>query len=410
MLSAVNTAKTIEILEKYRTELNLELASILDWWMRNMPDDDNGGFYGSVQNDNTALKQADKGIVLNSRILWAFAEAYAFTGKIEYEAISRHAFDYIREKFWDHQYGAVYWSVDAKGTMKDGKKQVYGLAFCIYGLAAYYRAVNDPQALQMAIHIYHLIEGHNLDKKHGGYLEALARDWSPLEDLRLSEKDSNAKKTMNTHLHLVEAYCGLYQSWPDNRLQQKIIDLLSIFSRYIINSDSHHLNLFMDESWRLQSTLVSFGHDIEAAWLLQECACITGDQASCDYFKKEAINLVEAATWGLDHSDGGLWYEYEPASSEWIKQKHSWPQAEAMVGYFNAWQLKGDKKYLSYSIGCFEFVKKELKDYKYGEWLWGIESNGRIMQKEKTGFWKCPYHSCRACMEISRRISSILTP
>lgn len=395
-------------LTRYKKELAEELQSILTYWEKYAVDHQHGGFYGSVNNENIADPSAPKGIVLYSRILWAFSAAYRFSKKEEQLSLASRAFDYILVHFIDHQYGGVYWSLDATGQMLEGRKQIYGLAFCIYGLSEYYRITNNSAALHHAKQLFEKIEEYSLDKAQGGYIEAFSRQWRSLNNMRLSEKDDNEKKTMNTHLHIVEAYANLYQVWPDKKLRERIISLLEIFSRYIINKNTCHLNLFLDEDWRVKSTLQSYGHDIEAAWLLQECAEIAGYELYVDHFKKLAVQLADAAAEGLD-ADGGLWYEYEPGIKQLVHEKHSWPQAEAMVGFFNAWQLTGDKKYLDRSLKAWQFTKHRIKDHANGEWFWGVYADYSVMQKDKAGFWKCPYHSSRACLEIIRRIGNSIT-
>ena len=389
-----------------KAKLETELKLILDWWAHYMVDEYNGGFYGSVSNNNEP-SDTEKGVVLNSRILWSFSAAYNFSPNEEYLKLAKRAVSYIEKNFIDYRYGGVFWSVDAKGKMKDGRKQIYGLAFCIYGLAEYYKASGDTTALIIAKDLFNNIEQYSFDKKHGGYIEAFTREWYNSGDLRLSDKDDNERKTMNTHLHIVEAYANLYAVWPNETLQQKIEGLLGYFDNYIINKTTGHLNLFMDDEWNSRSSLVSFGHDIEAAWLLQECAETIHHQFYINHYKQLALSLADAAAEGLDATDGGLWYEYEPKDNHWIKEKHWWPQAEAMVGFFNAFQISGDEKYLQHSVGFFEFVKKYIKDNERGEWYWGIKEDGAIIKKEKAGFWKCPYHNSRACIELMKRISNL---
>lgn len=392
-------------LSRYKEEVDNELTAILSWWMSNMVDEQGDGFFGSVNNRNKPTPLAAKGIVLNSRILWAFSAAYGFSKNLSHLQTAQRAFEYIISHFTDHEYGGVYWSVDEKGKMLDGKKQIYGQAFCIYGMVEYYKITKDSKALHFAQDLYNHIEKYSFDKIKGGYVEAFSREWTVIEDLRLSEKDDNEKKTMNTHLHIIEAYANLFLVWPDKMLQEKIVVLLDLFDKYMIAKNNYHLHLFMDDDWNVKSTLQSFGHDIEAAWLLLECAEIAGYQIYIDKYKSLSVKLAIAAAEGLDE-DGGLWYEYEPANSNWIKEKHSWPQAEAMVGFFNAFQLSGEKKFLTRSYQSFDFIKKNIKDNHNGEWHWGIYEDGTVMQKEKAGFWKCPYHSTRACIEIHKRISN----
>jgi len=407
MSAAIAATGTAAKLLQYRSEVNGELEAILSWWSEYMIDEEDGGFKGSVKNDNLPDTSADKGIVLNSRILWTFSSAYSFTKEKTYLGIATRAFEYILHHFIDHKHGGVFWSVDAKGERKNAKKQVYGLAFTIYGMAEYFKVTGEGEALHLAKDLYERIEQYSFDDSKGGYIEAFSDDWSAIGDLRLSEKDDNEKKTMNTHLHIIEAYANLYTVWPDKKLREKIAALLELFDRYIINKANHHLHLFMDEGWNVRSSLISFGHDIEAAWLLLECAEATGYQSYIDQYKKISVELTGVAMQGLD-TDGGLWYEYDPAKDHWTREKHSWPQAEAMVGFFNAWQLTGDEKYLQYSQDSFDFIKTHIKDHEKGEWFWGIEEDGTVMQKEKAGFWKCPYHSSRACMEIMKRVDTQL--
>ncbi len=387
----------------YKNAAEKELKEILSWWNMHMPDEKNGGFYGSVNNENIPDLSAPRGIVLYSRILWTFSAASACLNQPTYLLTATRAFNYIMEHFTDDEYGGVYWSVDASGNMIEGRKQIYGLAFCIYGMSEYFRATKNRTALKMAQELVREIEKHSYDKENGGYIEAFDRNWDSLENLRLSEKDQNERKTMNTHLHLIEAYANLYCAMKEPLLKERISHLLAVFKNYFFNGETHHMNLFMDEHWHPRSSLVSYGHDIEAAWLLLQCAETIEDERHTETFKNIGISLVNAAVEGLD-ADGGLWYESDPDANLWVRQKHSWPQAEAMVGFYNAYQLTGEEKYLHMSKNSFEFIRRKIKDHVHGEWLWGIEEDGSVMNKEKAGFWKCPYHGSRACMEIGKRI------
>lgn len=400
----VTMNETEQSLMHYKNYMNEELDSILTYWENYALDHKQGGFYGSINNDNIPDETAPKGIVLNSRILWTFSAAYSFTKNASHLQLATRAFDYILYHFVDEEYGGVYWSVNSNGKMLDGKKQIYGLAFCIYGCAEFYKVTKDPEALRLANDLFEMIE-HSRDTEKGGYIEAFSREWQPLADLRLSEKDDNERKTMNTHLHIIEAYANLYVVSPTNTIRERIIDLLEIFDGYIINKTTHHLNLFMDDDWNVRSSLRSFGHDIEAAWLLLECAEIINYTLYIDRFKQLSIDLADAASEGLD-TDGGLWYEYEPQENKLIKEKHSWPQAEAMIGFLNAYQLTGEEKYLDHSLNSWKFISDHIRNNENGEWYWGVYDDYTIMNKEKAGFWKCPYHNSRACMEVIRRIEN----
>ena len=398
----------IKILGKYKEEAEKEWTAILQYWIKYTPDVTNGGFYGSVNNDNIPGQDAPKGIVLNSRILWTFSASFLHFENKDYLDMAHRAFNYIVDYFIDNEFGGVYWSVDSKGKMLDGRKQIYGLAFCMYAMSEYYKASKNGAALELCKKLFRTIEQYSFDKKNGGYLEAFTREWNLPDDLRLSDKDANEKKTMNTHLHIIEAYANLYTVWPNKLLAEKIAGLLNVFKEYIIDKNSFHLNLFFDEAWKVKSSVVSFGHDIEAAWLLQDCATATGNEAAINEYKNFAVKMADAAASGLDN-DGGLWYEYEPGNKTWIKEKHHWPQAEAMVGFMNEYQISGNIKYLQHSLNSWQFIKNKILDKNNGEWFWGVNEDGSIMQQQdKAGFWKCPYHNSRACMEIINRTNEIL--
>jgi len=394
----------MNLLHQYKTEVKQELNNILAYWVNHSIDYGKGGFYGKINKDNLADIDAPKGLVLNARIFWTFSAAMQLEPNAQYTYVAERAIDYIQQHFYDKQFGGVYWQVDAFGQPLNTRKQIYALAFCLYGLSEYYAATKNNNALHLSIELFKVIEQYSYDAQYGGYFEAFARDWQPLDDLRLSAKDANEKKTMNTHLHIIEAYSNLYKAWPDVQLRQKIIALLEIFDRYMIDVASGHLNLFFDERWTVKPDVISFGHDIEAAWLLQECAEIAGDEQWISTMKKHAVKIAQAAADGLD-VDGGLWYEYEPAHHRLVKEKHWWPQAEAMVGFLNAWQLTGDETFLKQSYNNWLFTKRYIIDRSKGEWFWGVDENHQIMQgQDKAGFWKCPYHNARACMEVVKRL------
>ena len=391
-------------LEQYKIELREELASILNYWMSHARDTINGGFYGKIDNDNNIHTNAPKGSVLNSRILWTFSAAYNLTNELQYLKIAGRAYNYIINHFVDKEYGGVYWTVNYKGEPLDTKKQIYALSFLLYACSEYFKCNKSEEVKQQAIDLYNLIEKYSFDKERTGYLEAFSREWQEIKDLRLSVKDANEKKTMNTHLHVLEAYAGLYRIWPAAALKNSIALLIKNFTGHIINKKTGHLHLFFDEEWNKKADVISYGHDIEAAWLLLEAAELINDKTVIEEIKTTAVKMADAAAEGLDE-DGGLWYEKE--HGQLVVQKHSWPQAEAMIGFYTAWQISKDEKYLSQSKKSWAFVQKNILDKNNGEWFWGVTKDNKPMQGEdKAGLWKCPYHNSRACIEITRRINA----
>ncbi len=389
----------------YREELGRELDDILKYWLKNTPDLKEGGFIGQINEGGQAIAIADKGSVLNARILWSFSAAFNLTGDGFYLEYAERAFKYINTYFIDSLYGGVYWSVNYKGIKQNSKKQIYASAFTIYGFAEYYRATRISSVLDIAISLYETVIEKSLDQENGGYFEAFSENWSPIDDLRLSQKDVNVQKSMNTNLHVLEAFSNLYSVWPDKDLKNHIRRLLMIFSDHIIHPGLDCQVLFFDNKWNPKSTTVSYGHDIEASWLLLEAAEITGELDLIEKFKTQALKLATQAMVGID-TDGGLFYEYEPENKKLISEKHWWAQAEAMVGFFNAWEISNNERFLTASLKSWKFTKQYILDRNLGEWYWGVGDDHLPMPgQDKVGIWKCPYHNTRACIELIRRIS-----
>ncbi|MBS1510288.1 MAG: AGE family epimerase/isomerase [Bacteroidetes bacterium] len=389
---------------QYKTELQDELESILSFWMNHTVDEQHGGFVGQIDGNNTVQPNAPKGVVMHARILWAFASAYHSSPNEKYLQTANRAFAYLHQHFFDPQYKGVYWLVNHLGKPLDTKKQVYAQAFVLYALSVYYQVTKNSDAINAAIDLFEVIHKHGYDPVYGGYTEAFTREWQEIPDQRLSAKDANEKKSMNTNLHVLEALTALYRVWPYEQCKEKIISLIDVFLQYIIDPETHHQHLFFDEQWKVKSAIISYGHDIETAWLLQEAAEVVGDETLIHPAKQNAVNMAQAVTAALD-TEGGLWYEYDALHQLWIKEKHWWPQAEAMVGFFNAWQVNGDEKWLQNSIGVWRFVQQHILDKKNGEWFWGVDEKHQPLKEDKTGVWKCPYHNSRACMEIIKRIN-----
>ena len=386
-----------------KNKAKTELINILDYWLKNTIDKENGGFIGEINHQNVINNNSEKGAVLNARILWSFSAAYAVEKNPEYLKTAKRAFQYIKDYFFDNEFGGIFWSLQADGKPKDTKNQIYAIAFVIYGLSEFYKIFKNEDALELAQSLFYKIELYSKDYKNKGYLEAFTRDWQEIEDLRLSEKDANEKKTMNTHLHIVEAYSNLYLIWPNPKLKDSIKEILEVIALYFINKYTWHLKLFFDENWKEKEDVISYGHDIEAAWLLQWCAETIEDVDLVRSYQKYAVEFAKSTKEGID-SDGGLWYEYEPKEQKLIAEKHWWPQAELWIGMINAWQLTQNEEFLEITEKNFEFVEKYIIDHKNGEWIWGVYADYSPILKDKAGFWKCPYHNSRACIELIKRL------
>ncbi|ALI98492.1 AGE family epimerase/isomerase [Rufibacter tibetensis] len=396
-------------LSVYQQEMETELERILAFWSEKTLDHQNGGFVGQIDNTGAVNPEAPKGSILNARILWTFSAAYWHTRKEEYLTIATRAFDYLITSFLDTTHGGIYWMVDPKGQPLNTRKQIYALSFTIYGMSEFHLATQNEKALQVSQELFRWIEKNSFDPEQGGYLEAFSQTGELLEDLRLSEKDRNDPKTMNTHLHILEAYANLYRAWPDQQLGNQLRRLIEVFLEKIVDTSTGHLKLFFSRDWISSPNLISYGHDIEASWLLQEAAEVLGNEALLSRVKEVALTIANATSDAL-LPDGSLYHELNVDENHYDKHREWWVSAEAMVGFFNAFELTGSEEFLHWSLNAWQFAKTYFLDLEQGEWHWGVHDDYTLMSKEdKVGFWKCPYHNARACLEIIHRCKKELS-
>jgi mannobiose 2-epimerase len=377
--------------------------NILRFWLDKMEDRENGGFYGRMDGHNVLHPKADKGAVLNARILWTFAAAYRILGKEEYLNAALRAKKYMLEHFVDTKRGGVYWSVNYKGEPVDMKKQSYAIGFTIYGMSELYRAAADKEALNCAVALFNSLEQYAFDAQNIGYIEALNHDWQPIEDMRLSDKDENGSRTMNTHLHILEPYTNLYRVWKDQRLERQLRTLISIFTDKLLNPKTSHLDLFFNDQWQGKRNIKSYGHDIEAAWLMTEALEVLGDRQLIAQVMPVVSRIAEASNKGLC-PDGSMIHESNVDTGVVDDQRHWWVQCENVVGQLNQYQHFHDEQALQRAFSCYQYILDRLIDHEEGEWYWSVSPDGSVNQNDdKAGFWKCPYHNSRMCLEIIER-------
>ena len=391
-----------------RIEAELRV-NILPFWSEKTVDHKNGGFYGALTNDLRIDNTMPRSAVLTARILWTFSAAYRRYGDTIYVQTAQRAYAYIRRRFVDDTYGGVYWTVDRHGQPIEDRKHVYAQAFAIYGLAEYYRATGEPAALALAQELFRLVELHSYDPVHGGNVECLSRTWGTLGEMRLSDRDVNSRKSMNTLLHLMEAYTNLLCAWPDPELLAKQRALIEIFLDHVIDPETHHQRLFFDDAWHWQhlSTMLSYGHDIETSWLLVKAAEQQGDPGLLARAQAEAVLMAEAVYRQAIEPDGSVIYESEGHGPQ-ARQKHWWVHAEAVVGFYNAYQISGHQRYADASHNCWGYIQSKFVDRVHGDWFKILDDSGRPDQGHvKVGPWECPYHHGRMCLEMLARLASV---
>jgi len=391
------------ILGDFENEL---FNNILPFWTNIAIDKKNGGFYGGITNDLLIENEIPRTAVSCARYLWTFSKAFLLTSKEIYLEIADHAYEFLQTAFWDKVHGGLFWSVDKDKKPVLDRKHHYAQAFGIYGLSEYFKATKNNDSLYTAMNLFDLLEKYAFDPEFGGYIEGSSRDWSKLADMRLGKNDMNCQKSMNTMLHMMEAYTNLFGVWKSKNLRYQLIKIFEDFSSHII-SESNNFVLFFDKDWQPLSNHISFGHDIEGSWLLCEAAEVLEDEFIKDQTQALALSLAESVLRSGIDKDGGIihevsQYEIVNHNKEW------WPQAEAVIGFYNACQISGEEKYVDAAQKCWDFIQNKFIDRVNGGWFTRLKADGSVNRESlKAGPWEDPYHQSRLCFEMINRLSSI---
>ncbi|WP_276754140.1 AGE family epimerase/isomerase [Pseudoalteromonas marina] len=385
-----------------------ELKSIASWWLDNSIDNINGGFIGEIDDKGNQIFHANKGIVLNSRILWFFSELAIKTKNTAHTLAAVRSFNYIISYFDDAEFGGAFWELDCQGQVVNSKKQTYAQCFCIYAFSSYFKLTGSKLALCKAEQYFQLVEMHAFDNENGGYIEAMSQRWDSVEDFRLSAKDKNVPKSMNTHLHVLEAYTAFYQIKKDAQTKNALAGLLDVFIDNIVDSHSGHQKLFFDMKWNDLSEAFSYGHDIEASWLLYEAIEVLSDLRIAKKAYPVVLKLASSCLNEAIGSKGQVCDEFVFSTQTKSEQSDWWVQAEALVGFLNAYSLTKDKRYFDACIKIWDYIDQYHLDKSCGEWHWVSKNDLSFLQpRYKVGFWKAPYHNGRAMMELCKLFTQL---
>jgi len=393
---------------RYRERIESDLlTNILPFWLKHAPEGKGGGFVGILGPTLLPQPGSARGALLTSRILWTFASAFRRYRNAEYLRMADYAYADLLNCFHDSLHGGFFWSVRADGSVLHDRKQIYGQAFAVYSLSEYHAASGRSEPLDLAVDVYRLIENKARDQVHGGYFEARGRAWEPIADMRLSDGDMNVPKSQNTHLHVMEAFATLLRVWPDRDLQRSQADLLRVMLDRVLDASTGHLGLFFTDDWKPRSDQISYGHDIEAAWLLTQAAEGIGDEALLKRIQTTAVQIAGVTlAEGVD-ADGGLFNQGSPTGLT-DTNKDWWPQAEAVIGFLNAYQINRDERFLNAAYRSWDFIEAHLIDRERGEWFRAVDRSGRpVGDQNKISFWKCPYHNGRTALEACARLAGL---
>ena len=380
-------------------------GNILPFWVEQTPDPNHGGFYGSLSNDLKVNNDVPRSAVLYGRILWTFSSAYRKYKLPQYLSTAQRAYDYMRQHFWDEKHEGMYWTVDACGEPVEPRKHTYAQAFSIYGLSEYYLAAGDAEALELSRRIFELLEVNAHEPQYGGYIESRGRDWASTADQRLSALEPDCSKSMNTLLHLLEAYTNLLRVWEEPRLRARLNELLEIFLNHIIDPQTNHFHLFFQNDWTWpHPEHFSYGHDIEGSWLLVETAELLENASLLERTRTLAVQMAQAVFSEALGADGRV-LSGSPENPQ-AKELAWWTHAEAMVGFYNAYQLSGQEHFKAASARVWDFINQNFIDHRQGDWFKTLDLEGQpYLLSPKVGPWECPYHHSRACFEMIKRLS-----
>lgn len=372
---------------------------IAPFWLK-LSDNENGGFYGEVSYDLKVNKYSVKGGIQTSRILWFFSAAYCVTRNEEYKKAANHAYIFLRDNLLDKKFNGVYWMVDFKGNPSDTRKHIYCQSFAIYALSEYYKATSDEEALTLAMNLFSLIEEVGFNKENSAYLEEFDREWNITKNEMLSENGVIAEITTNTHLHVLEAYTTLYEVTQNSRVGERLEELIYTFYNKIYDKENKYLKIFFDNNWNTIIDLKSYGHDIEASWLIDEA--YKALRLKDENIEQMIIDIVYNIKNQIQE-DGSLINEAENGIKDFTRIW--WVQVEAMIGYLNIYERNHDEDLLNIVDRLMTYTMKNMIDLRDGgEWYWSIEPDGNKTERSVAEPWKTPYHNGRFCLEFMKRI------
>ncbi len=388
----------------YELALHDLTENILPWWMTYGVDEVHGGFYGEVDNNNVPNPNAPKHITLSARLIWTFSSAYRILGNPEYKAMADRAYDYFVKHFWDADHNMCYTLLSAEGEPIDKTRHVYGNAFAIYGFSEYYRATGCEEALDYARKLEAAMEKNAYDPEFKGYYEALTEKCVYSPWLRGVNRLPTDVKTMNTHLHVIEAYTCFLRSVDEPKVRNVVRQQLYVMLNKIVDHDTHHYNVYLDRAWNPTSTEISYGHDIEGSWLMWETAEVLDEPEAKRYTRDICVNIARACLEQGFTDFGAMKTEYDPVTGHESKSFSWWEQNEAVVGFLNAWELSGEEAFLDASLRCMEFNQTYFVDHDKGGWFAHIDpATLKVTSPIKLNGWTCPYHNSRMCMEVIER-------
>ena len=397
--------KIAKVIERKDTYLRHLADGIMAFWIEHGLDSRHGGFYGGLDRKGNPIPSLPKGLVQNARFLWSFSAAYRLDPQPAYHDMADRSFSFLQEHFYDPARLGWYYLVSAEGLPLNKEKHLYGQSFAIYGLSEYSLAFGSEEALGLALETFGVVDKFGHDSQWRGYRESFSEEWNPIPQ-HPDYGVSGDRKTMNTHIHLLESFTNLYRASKDATVKNRLEELIDLCANTITDTKRGCAFQFFEHDWTPLPSPVSYGHDIELSWLLTEAGDLCGISDMGSIHERSLSLARGVARNGLDRENGGVFYEGDERGRATGKQKVWWVQAEALVGFLNAYALSGDESFIDAFVNVEEWVFARQFDREYGEWHQEITPEGKC-SGEKGSLWKTPYHTARTCIELARRLNRL---
>jgi mannobiose 2-epimerase len=403
-------------------QVEAELLRELGGWYPRAVDEARGGFHATFGPDWAKRPDRTRACVLQARMTWTAAAVAIRRPEMReaYLPYVRHGVSYLADHLWDREFGGFFWELDPENGLSPSvspEKHAYGIAFGIYATATAYAAAKDERTLQLAQDAFRWLDRHAHDAKHGGYFEALERDGTPIVAAPNADRIGTAygRKSMNAHIHLLEAFTALHHVWPDPLVRERLLEVFTIV-RDRLPQEPGYLAMFAEPDWTPLPGHVSYGHDVETVFLLAEAAAALGvpdDEATWALARRIWDNTLRH---GYDTEHGGIFYEGPPRGPAEKRQKVWWAEAEALQSLclMHARFVRREPRYWDAFVGTWAFVTRHQVDAQHGGWHGHVSPDGsKVLSADKGDNWKEPYHTCRAlmnCADMLRDLGKGVTP
>ena len=405
LLLAVSGSAWARELANYAADMREDLTErILPYWYDTTLDKTNGGYVlaDDVQGPRAAT---EKQLVTQSRLIWTFSRVHLkgySAEKRNYLKAAEHGYRFLLDHFLDKKNGGYFWTTDLSGKVLNDRKIIYGESFVIYALVEYYRASNDKEALRRAIDLYHDVQQHAHDPKNGGWFEHFTRDWTPiLKPDPEAIVEVAGYKSANTHLHLMEALTELYEVTLDDETKHSLEESLRLNTTYFYPKDAGKSCFHRQPDWKEvtdpKSAGLSYGHNVEFAWLMIRAQKVLGAPPAWDHFY---AHLNHAMNYGYDHEHGGLYSRGSDDKPATDTDKVWWVQAEMLAALSDALQQKRNAEYEVALKKLLDFVTNFMTDPSDGVWLDTVTAEGKFKNTGKAHNWKANYHDVRAMLKF----------